>query len=105
MSRDWTTGVEKVLAEGKCRVNGCRNDADDPAHLAPRSLGGRDNRHATVPLCREHHRRFDRDRDFDLGPHLTYAEQAECVLVLGLHSAHRRLFPSEHKKEGRIWKA
>ena len=65
MSRDWTTGVEKVLAEGQCRVNGCRNDADDPAHLAPRSLGGRDNRHATVPLCREHHRRFDNDRDFD----------------------------------------
>jgi predicted restriction endonuclease len=96
--------VEKLLAEGECRVNGCSKDADDPAHIAPRSLGGRDNRHATIPLCREHHRRLDLDRNFDLGKHLTYAEQAECVLVLGLHSAHRRLFPTEHPKEGRIWK-
>jgi len=104
VSRDWRTGVEKLLAEGKCRVNGCSKDADDPAHIAPRSLGGRDNRHATIPLCREHHRRFDNDRDFDLGPHLTYAEQAEVCLVLGLHLAHRRLFPTEYKKEGRIWK-
>ena len=59
--RDWSAPNAKVEAEGNCRVNACRNEADDPAHIAPRSLGGGDGQHATVPLCREHHRRFDQD--------------------------------------------
>lgn len=104
MSRNWTTSMEKMLAEdGNCRVNGCRNGADDPAHLAPRSLGGGDGQHATVPLCRDHHRRLDQDRDFDLGPHLTWEEQAECVRVLGLDAAHKRLFPTSHPDQGLLY--
>ena len=103
MSRSWDTGFEKLRREGFCRVNGCRNQADDPAHIAPRSLGGGDGEHATVPLCREHHRRFDQDRDFDLGPNLTWEEQAECVRVLGLDAAHKRLFPTSHPDLGRLY--
>ena len=104
MSRDWTTSYKKILREGGgCRVNGCRNAADDPAHIAPRSLGGGDGESATVPLCREHHNRFDRDRDFDLGPNLTWEEQAECVRVLGLDAAHKRLFPTSHPDQGLLY--
>jgi hypothetical protein len=104
VSRSWEIGRAKLEREGYCRVNGCRNEADDPAHIAPRSLGGGDGEYATVPLCRDHHYRFDRERDFDLGPHLTWEEQAECVRVIGLYAAHRRLFPSEHLNEGRIYR-
>lgn len=102
--RNWEIAKTKLAREGICRVNACGKKADDPAHIAPRSLGGGDGPEATVPLCRAHHRRFDRDRDFDLGPHLTWEEQAECVRVLGLHAAHKRLFPTEHQDKGRLYR-
>jgi hypothetical protein len=41
----------------------------DPAHLVPRSLGGCDKADCCVPLCRLHHRMFDRG-ELDLLPHL-----------------------------------
>jgi hypothetical protein len=103
MSRSWTTAYEKVRSEGLCRVNGCKKAADDPAHIAPRSLGGGQAAEAVVPLCRDHHNRFDRERDFDLGPHLTWEEQAECVRVLGLDAAHKRLFPTSHPDLGLLF--
>lgn len=102
--RDWTAARAKVESEKWCRVNGCRNEATDAAHVAPRSLGGGQGEAATIPLCRSHHRRYDLDRDFDLGPHLTWEEQAECVRVIGLHAAHKRLFPSDWPREGRLYK-
>jgi hypothetical protein len=52
---------------------------------------------AIVPLCREHHTAFDAHR-IDLLPHLTYAEQAEAVRVIGIERARERLAPSEYRR-------
>jgi hypothetical protein len=48
---------EKVRALG-CLVCGAR--PADPAHLVPRSMGGCEHPDCVVPLCRTHHRRYDR---------------------------------------------
>jgi hypothetical protein len=56
------------------------------------------NEDATVPLCRYHHTEFDAHR-FDLLEHLTYAEQAEAVRILGIERARKRLAPSAYKEE------
>jgi hypothetical protein len=41
----------------------------DPAHLIPRSLGGCGEALCVVPLCRLHHRAYDRG-ELDLLPYL-----------------------------------
>jgi len=51
------TQRDKVRAAG-CLLCGAR--PADPAHLVPRSLGGCDHADCVVPLCRAHHRRYDR---------------------------------------------
>jgi hypothetical protein len=38
----------------------CDTRPADPAHLVPRSLGGCDHADCVVPLCRTHHRLYDR---------------------------------------------
>jgi hypothetical protein len=48
---------DKVRPLG-CAVCGSR--PVDPAHLVPRPLGGCDDPDCVVPLCRTHHRRYDR---------------------------------------------
>ena len=66
-----------------------------PAHLAPRSLGGCDDRDCVVPLCWMHHRAHDTGR-LALLPHLEprwRAEVAHAVTHLGLIAAVRRLSP------------
>ena len=65
----------------------------DPAHLIPRSLGGCDEPECVVPLCRAHHRAYDRGA-LDLLPYLEpgrRVELAHAVCHLGLIGALRRI--------------
>jgi hypothetical protein len=76
----------------RCIVCGARTGVD-PAHLVPRALGGCDDALCVVPLCRIHHRAYDRGA-LDLVPHLEphhRAEAAHAVGHLGLVGALRRL--------------
>jgi predicted restriction endonuclease len=68
----------------------------DPAHLVPRSLGGCDHADCVVPLCRMHHRMYDRG-ELDLLPHLEPDQRAElshALLHVGLLALLRRLTSS-----------
>jgi hypothetical protein len=80
------------VASRRCLV--CGSPARvDPAHLVPRSLGGCDHADCVVPLCRTHHRTYDRGA-LDLVPFLEPAwrrEVAHAVCHLGLVRALRRL--------------
>jgi hypothetical protein len=80
------------LGGAPCIVCGARTRVD-PAHLVPRALGGCDDALCVVPLCRIHHRAYDRGA-LDLVPHLEphhRAEAAHAVGHLGLVGALRRL--------------
>lgn len=94
--REWTVALEKKRREGYCRIEGCRERATDAAHIVPRSLGGGMGEDDTVPLCRFHHQEFDHHR-LDVLPHLTYAEQAAGVRVIGLERMRIRCVPSEYR--------
>jgi hypothetical protein len=79
------------VAGQRCLV--CGERPVDPAHLVPRSLGGCDDADCVVPLCRIHHRLYDRG-EFDLLPYLEPRYRAEVVhgvLHLGLVSLLRRV--------------
>jgi hypothetical protein len=89
--RDWTAAHRKVEDELYCRV--CDKQADDAAHIVPRSLGGGMTADAIVPLCRGHHTAYDAHK-LDLLEHLTYEEQSEAVRVIGIERARQRLAPS-----------
>jgi hypothetical protein len=83
--RDRTNGAPCIVCGARTRV--------DPAHLVPRALGGCDDALCVVPLCRVHHRAYDRGA-LDLVPHLEphhRAEAAHAVGHLGLAGALRRL--------------
>jgi hypothetical protein len=69
----------KVAGE-RCFV--CGGRPVDPAHLVPRSLGGCDHTDCVVPLCRVHHRMYDRG-ELDLLPHLEPGLRAELAHGLG----------------------
>jgi 5-methylcytosine-specific restriction endonuclease McrA len=74
---------EKVAGR-PCLV--CGRRPSDPAHLAPRSLGGCDEADCVVALCRPCHRAFDQRR-LDLLPYLEpryRAELAHALVHLGL---------------------
>jgi hypothetical protein len=60
----------------------CGERPVDPAHLVPRSLGGCDQPDCVVPLCRVHHRRYDRGQ-LDLLPYLEPCFRAELQHGLG----------------------
>jgi hypothetical protein len=65
----------------------------DPAHLIPRSLGGCGDAACCVPLCRRHHRAYDRG-ELDLLPYLEpgwRAQLAHAVGHVGLIGALRRI--------------
>jgi hypothetical protein len=82
---------ERVGA-ARCIVCGAHTRVD-PAHLVPRALGGCDDALCVVPLCRIHHRAYDRGA-LDLVAHLEphhRAEAAHAVGHLGLVGALRRL--------------
>jgi hypothetical protein len=54
----------------------------DPAHLIPRSLGGCGDAFCVVPLCRPHHRAYDRGQ-LDLLPYLEPAWRAQVAHAVG----------------------
>jgi hypothetical protein len=54
----------------------------DPAHLIPRSLGGCGDALCVVPLCRFHHRAYDRG-ELDLLPYLEPAWRAQLAHAVG----------------------
>ena len=68
------------LAGERCIV--CGERPVDPAHLVPRSMGGCDEPDCVVPLCRAHHRRYDRGQ-LDLLPYLEPRLRAELQHGLG----------------------
>jgi hypothetical protein len=83
------------VAGQRCLV--CGERPVDPAHLVPRSLGGCDEPDCVVPLCRIHHRMYDRG-DLDPLPYLEprhRAELAHGVLHLGLVGLLRRVTTTE----------
>jgi hypothetical protein len=65
----------------------------DPAHLIPRSLGGCGDALCVVPMCRAHHRAYDRG-ELDLLPYLEpgwRTQLAHAVAHVGLIGALRRI--------------
>ncbi len=88
-NRDWTEALAKKRGEGACRV--CSEKSSlEAAHVIPRSLGGDQSEDATIPLCRECHRAYDR-HDLDLLPYLSLSEQAHAVSIVGLARAWRSI--------------
>jgi hypothetical protein len=91
----------KVAGQG-CLVCGTR--PVDPAHLAPRALGGCDHPDCVVPLCRAHHRTYDRG-ELDLLPRLEPARRAELahalshlgLLALLLRLTGKRWYPCDNQ--------
>ena len=98
------------VAGRACLVCGMR--PVDPAHLVPRSLGGCDHPDCVVPLCRVHHRLYDRGR-LDLLPYLEprcRAELAHGLMHLGLLGLLRRVTrsrwaPAQARDRHRRWAA
>jgi hypothetical protein len=81
-----------AVAGRRCVV--CGTDRRiDPAHLIPRSLGGCGHTLCVVPVCRPHHRAYDRG-ELDLLPYLEptwRAQLAHAVGHVGLIAALRRI--------------
>ena len=81
----------------KCRDAACivcgAPPPSDPAHVIPRSLGGKDHHNDVVPLCRRDHDRYDQGA-LDLLPFLEPSyrrEQERAVELIGLAAAYRRI--------------
>lgn len=89
VGRDWQKALEKKRLEGSCRVCDSKGSLE-AAHVIPRSLGGDQDREATIPLCRDCHRAYDAHQ-LDLLPYLTLEEQAHAVSILGLARAWRSI--------------
>jgi hypothetical protein len=87
-----TESQRAAVAGRRCLV--CGGDRRiDPAHLIPRSLGGCGDAACCVPLCRIHHRAYDRG-ELDLLPYLEpawRAQLAHAVGHVGLIAALRRI--------------
>jgi hypothetical protein len=81
-----------AVAGRRCIV--CGSDKRiDPAHLIARSVGGCGDPACCVPLCRPHHRAYDRG-ELDLLPYLEpawRAQLAHAVGHVGLIGALRRI--------------
>ena len=85
-----------AVAGRACIVCGTSAGPVDPAHLIPRSLGGCGDVFCVVPLCRHHHRAYDRG-ELDLLPYLEpgwRAQLAHAVGHVGLMGALRRISPA-----------
>ncbi len=87
-----THAQRAAVAGRRCII--CGTDRRiDPAHLIPRSLGGCGDPLCVVPLCRAHHRAYDRG-ELDLLPYLEpawRAQLAHAVGHVGLIAALRRI--------------
>jgi hypothetical protein len=90
-----TDAQRAAVAGRRCIV--CGSDRRvDPAHLIPRSMGGCGAAACCVPLCRPHHRAYDRG-ELDLLPYLEpgwRAQLAHAVGHVGLIGALRRISPT-----------
>jgi hypothetical protein len=86
--------AQRLAVAGRpCIVCGTTKGPIDPAHLIPRSLGGCGGAPCVVPLCRHHHRAYDRG-ELDLLPYLEpawRAQLAHAVGHVGLVGALRRI--------------
>jgi hypothetical protein len=92
------TPISPASEAQRAKVDGraclaCGQRPVDPAHLVARALGGCDQPDCCVPLCRTHHRAYDRGQ-LDLLPWLEpryRAELAHGLLHLGLLALLRRV--------------
>ena len=87
-----TERQRNAVAGCRCIVCGSERRID-PAHLIPRSLGGCGEVLCVVPLCRFHHRVYDRG-ELDLLPYLEprwRSQLAHAVSHVGLMGALRRI--------------
>ena len=84
------------MREAECRMCGDTGQLE-AAHVVPRSLGGGQGEHSTIPLCRTCHSHVDAHR-VDWLHVLTYDEQAEAVRLVGIERARRMFLPSESDK-------
>lgn len=116
--RVWNDALDKVEAEGECRVCGA-TDYIEAAHVVSRKaadvemVGPKGGRYlyvkpdAVVPLCgpfsaNNCHGTHD-GRELDLLPYLTVEEQLCAVEAAGgIEMARRRLCPSEYKSETKV---
>ena len=87
------TDAQRAAVAGRTCIVCGTDKRIDPAHLIPRSLGGCGDAACCVPLCRQHHRAYDRG-ELDLLPYLEpmcRAQLAHAVGHLGLIGALRRI--------------
>jgi len=96
LRREWGEARKKLADEGVCRVCGTASSLE-AAHVAGRKYDERVSKNKAlvhpddiVPLCRDHHTRFDH-HEFDLLPYLSIPEQVRAVSHLGIYGALRRL--------------
>lgn len=76
------TEAQRAAVAGRCCIV-CRADRRiDPAHLIPRSLGGCGDALCVAPICRIHHRAYDRG-ELDLLPYLEPAWRAQLAHAVG----------------------
>ena len=91
-----------AVAGRPCIVCGADSRVD-PAHLISRSLGGCGEPACCIPLCRVHHRAYDRG-ELDLLPYLEpawRAQLAHAVGHVGLIGALRRISGAT-RRDGRL---
>jgi len=97
------TANQRAAVAGLCCIV-CGSDRRiDPAHLVPRSLGGCGDPLCVIPLCRQHHRAYDRG-ELDLLPHLepgSRAQLAHAVSHVGLIGAIRQITGSRRLPDER----
>jgi len=87
------TDAQRAAVAGRCCIVCGTDRRIDPAHLIPRSLGGCGHPLCVVPICRLHHRAYDRG-ELDLLPYLEpgwRAQLAHAVGHVGLLGALRRI--------------
>jgi hypothetical protein len=94
--------AQRLAVAGRaCIVCGTTTGGIDPAHLIPRSLGGCADALCVVPLCRHHHRAYDRG-ELDLLPYVAPAwrtQLAHAVGHVGLVGALRRISGSRWRAD------
>ena len=94
------TAAQRAAAAGRVCIVCGTNRRIDPSHLIPRSLGGCGDAACCVPLCRVHHRAYDRG-ELDLLPYLEPAWRAQlghAVGHVGLIGALRRISPTTFRR-------
>src|SRR5437764_14095436 len=76
------TDAQRAAVAGRTCIVCGTDKRIDPAHLIPRSLGGCGDAACCVPLCRQHHRAYDRG-ELDLLPYLEPMCRAQVAHAVG----------------------